>query len=400
MEAIKDVARFDRAVIKNPVITSDGYLKCDAVVVAHAGTIDYEVRPDGTPGMRTDYIAADELGKPESIATLKMLPMCNGHPKDLPKGFIDASTAKQKAIGHVGENINLDGETLVSSIMITDAKAVADYKNGKRGLSLAYLTDLIPSPGTANGKPYDFIQTNRRYNHLALCDAGRAGDVARIPDLANYDGIEIDHSTQPSQRSYVMLVSINLDGIEYKDQAPEVAKALERLKADNAALVAEKKTMSANLDAITAERDTGKAKITKLEADLTAMPGKIAEGVKSRAALEALVTPHLDEADKKAITDKSDLDLRKLVATKAFPTLKEKIATANDAYIMPVFDSAIETLAAANHDDAAARQRVAANGGKAANGTANQDALPKTVDQARAEMVERTKNLYKEEVKK
>jgi hypothetical protein len=394
LSTIKDVVRMDNYSLKNPVITPDGYLKCEAVVVARAGTIDYEVMPDGKPGVRTDFIAADELGNDKSIETLKMLPIVNGHPKDLPKGFIDSTTAKAKAIGHIGENIHLDGNNLVSSIIITDAKAIEDYKNGKRGLSLAYLTDLVPTTGVFQGKQYQFIQTNRRYNHLALCDQGRAGDVARIPDLANHDGVEIDHSAdpQPIQRSYVMLVTINVDGIDYKDQAPEVARHLDTLRKQVAALTDEKTKLAANLDAMTGERDAAKTKIGTLEKEITELPGKISQGVKERADLVSVVTPHLDAETVAKIGTLSDADLRKAITAKAFPELKEKIATANEAYLMPVFDSAIVALKTSNVDAKNAAARVAANGG--ADPTVNTDAAPKTEEQARKEMIERTKGLY------
>src|ERR1035437_3126959 len=105
------------------------------------------------------------------------------------------------------ETINDDREFIYSNILITDAKAVQDYKNGKRGLSLAYLVDLVPVAGTFNGDSYEFMQTNRRYNHLALCNTPRAGDMVKIPGLKNMDGYEIEPQNPSSQRSSRMEVT-------------------------------------------------------------------------------------------------------------------------------------------------------------------------------------------------
>lgn len=393
MTVIKDAVRFDIAAIKNPVITPEGYLKCDAVIVAKAGTLEYEVRPDGKPGMRTDFISADELGRADSIESLKMLPILNGHPRDLPKGFINSETVKGRAIGHVGEVIKMDGDSLVASIIITDAGAVQDYKNGKRGLSLGYLADLMVTPGTFGGRKYDFVQTNRRYNHLALVNRGRAGEDAKIPDLVNMDGIEKEpDNLNPYQRRTVMTVAICIDGITYNDQAPEVDRHIKKLAAD---LEEEKKkvtTLTANLDAKTAELDASKTKVTDLEKKVSEIPTQIADGVKARSSLVALVSPFLDEETKKAIDGMADIDLKRTIATKAFPTLAEKIKAGSPEYLAPLFDSAIETLKEKEPDAGNAGQRKAANGGK--THVADEEKEP-TAEEAHQKMVERTKGLYK-----
>ena len=390
-DILKDYFCGDSATIKKAVLTPQGFLKCDAVVVARTGVLTYHVLPDGTPGLRRDFVSADELSRPDSLATLKMVPVTNEHPpvsSETPNGFINANTAKKYTVGYVGENVNVDSGNLVVSLVITDAATIRQVQAGKRQLSCAYLNDLVKTPGTFAGETYDYMQTNRRYNHIALTSSARAGDVATI----NLDSNEPHKDNLSlSQRSFSMPVPITINGIVYADQAPEVAAHIASLDSKIAALSGEKTTLKANLDSMTAARDTEKAKADTATAKVAELPTLVAAGVKARAALEAKCLPHLDAADKPKISDLADIDLRKKIATKAFPNLKETIAGANEAYLTPCFDSAIEVLT--TNPNGMASQRKEANGG----GTPNADSAPVDYETARQKMIERNSNLYKDE---
>ena len=193
-----------------------------------------------------------------------------------------------------------------------------------------------------------------------------------------------------------MPVTISLDGIDYKEQAPEVLNHIKKLEGTITGLVAEKKTITANLDGLTGERDTLKSEVGTLKAQIADLPSKIQAGAKARADLETVCVAHLDEAEKKTVSTLTDLDLRKKVALKAFPKMADKINAANEAYIGPVFDSALETLTASNFDEASAAARRAVNGGKDPSKTANADGLPETPEAARKKMEAKVTGLWKE----
>ena len=192
-----------------------------------------------------------------------------------------------------------------------------------------------------------------------------------------------------------MPVSINLDGIEYKDQAPEVLNHIKKLEGQIATLSTEKKTVTTNLDSLTGERDVLKTQVATLTAQIAELPAKIAAGAKARADLEGVCVKLLDEADQKTVSTLSDIDLKKKVVLKAFPKMADKIANGTEAYITPVFDSALETLNATNFDAAAANTRRAVNGGTNP-GTHNADGLPETVETARKKMEAKVTGLWKE----
>lgn len=144
-----------------------------------------------------------------------------------------------------------------------------------------------------------------------------------------------------------MPVTIKIDGIDYPDQAPEVAKRIEKLDADLVAVKAASTAIQTKLDAMTAERDAGKVKLDAAQAEIAAAPAKIAAAAKARADLVAVAKPHLDKADAEKIDTLSDVQIKKAVAVKAFPTSKEKIdAVKEDAAdaISVWFDAAIGTL--------------------------------------------------------
>ena len=192
-----------------------------------------------------------------------------------------------------------------------------------------------------------------------------------------------------------MEVTICLDGINYEKQAPEVLNHIKKLEGQIATLSTEKKMVATNLDSLTGERDVLKTQVATLTAQIAELPAKISAGAKARADLEGVCVKLLDEADRKTVSTLSDIDLKKKVVLKAFPKMADKIANGTEAYITPVFDSALETLNATNFDAAAANTRRAVNGGTNP-GTHNADGLPETVETARKKMEAKVTGLWKE----
>jgi hypothetical protein len=102
---------------------------------------------------------------------------------DHPPEPVDASNFKKYAVGWTGDEVARDGQAVRVPMMVADAKAVADYKAGKRELSNGYSCELVFADGVSpQGEAYDATQTNIRGNHVAIVGAARGGSALRIGD--------------------------------------------------------------------------------------------------------------------------------------------------------------------------------------------------------------------------
>ena len=404
MDVIANVSRIDKARIVGKIRrTDEGYLTGEAVV-ARTGILEYF---ENGKTVR-ELVTPDELSKKDSIESLKMKPVTNNHPS---VKLLNASNVKEFQVGQTGENIKYDEGLLASPLTITDGRAINDVNAGKRELSCGYTCDLIDESGVWNGERYDRRQVNRRYNHVAICDLARAGSVASLhldsSDVYECGDADFKEPTiktddnQPLKRSYVMNVTINLDGIDYNDQAPEVKKHIEKQGAQIASLNAKIAEITKSdgdkqvkIDALTAERDTLKTQLDQVKEDAKNLPAQIAAAAKARAELVKQVTPHLDEETVAKLDDLTDVEIKRAVALKAFPTSKEKIEkidAANADGIDTWYDAAIAMLSDARFDAATAANRQAVNRPHA-DEDPDSDKKPVTKADAERKVCDRYKN--------
>ena len=240
-----DVARYDRGEVKGEAfITDEGYIKANAIVT-RTGVFLYK-NPDGT--IRKELRHPAEVFKTDSLETMKMIPVTNGHPEER---LVSAENSKRLAIGYTGETITHDGEFVLSNLMITDLSSVIDItEKNRKELSLGYTVDLIPEEGIYNDAPYNFRQTNIKYNHLSIVDNARAGSEARIAlDSFDAEEILIEEATMAKRK-----VKIDDDEILMEDNvASQVEQLLARvanLEAENSRISEEKDKLSAELNSI------------------------------------------------------------------------------------------------------------------------------------------------------
>jgi hypothetical protein len=423
---LKDVARSDKArIIGKMFRNDDGYLQGTAIV-ARSGILEYF---EGGR-MVKEYVPPEELARADSLATLRLKPVTNGHPS---ARLVTPSNVKQFQVGMTGENVHSDGDVLSSTITINDNVAISEVNAGKRELSCGYRCDIVNEPGTTtSGERYDRMQTNRRYNHVAICDLGRAGPVAALnmdeaqrnallgnihldaadvfevgkPDYRNEvaevaninpENVKFDDFSVPQKRSRPMPVTIKIDGIDYPEQAPEVSKHIEKLDAAVVAAKAATATVQTKLDAETAAHVATKTKLDAANAEIAGLPAKIAAAAKARAELVAQAKPHMDKAEVDKIDTLTDAQIRLAVAAKAFPAAKDKIAavkTDNADAVQVWYDAALTTLKNDKTDTAAAANRVAANGvahNDGADKGADSKNQPKTKEDAESEVCNRHK---------
>ncbi|CAB3911619.1 hypothetical protein LMG3410_04862 [Achromobacter aegrifaciens] len=319
------VMRYDRAPLK-ATRTDEGYL-VDTPVLTRTGVFLYS---DGAGRTRREYRPPEEVFNADSMASLRGKPITDGHP-----GKVTAKNVRQHMIGTALSGGRQDGpENMLGDIHIFDT---APVDAGNKELSLGYELELDETPGvTPGGEPYDAIQRNIRYNHLAVVKRGRAGNARLNLDAA-------DAVTKTEEENDMTMVKIRLDsGLSY-DAAPEVEQELNRLRT-------ELKTATAKVDTEAARADSEKARADAAEAGIAKAREDAQGAALARVKLEATATQHKVEFK----ADTADRALREGVI-KAIRGDSFDMAGKSDGYVEAAFDLAVGE--AKTRADAVADQR-------------------------------------------
>lgn len=319
--------------------TAEGFLIARAPLTS-IGVFTYR-NADGTP--RHELRLPEEVFSEESLATLRMKPLTLLHPD----GAVTPENIEELSVGSVGTDISTDSYRVYGSVAVTKADGIdAVEARTARGLSCGYTCDIEWTSGTWMGVPYDCIQRNIRYNHVALVPVPRAGDGNEI---------RMDGAGTPTPRENYKqnneedmdLKTYHIDGADYKAE-PQVIAALD--KAVARADAAEKELEQVRADSKTAaekfasekatiegERDTYKERIDAMEKEL---PGKIEAAVKGRMEVVAKATA----AGVEVRDDMAEADIKKAVIMKQFPNAE--LEGKEPAYINARFDCACELVKA------------------------------------------------------
>jgi uncharacterized protein len=381
--------------------TDEGYLHGDAVIT-RVGVLVYK-NADGS--IRRELRHPDDVFNQDSLDTLKMVPITNKHPNS----EVKSTNVKRLQIGMTGENVRHDERNVTNSIKITDSAAMSDIDRGRQELSAGYHCDMIKQAGTYNGEAYDERQTNIRYNHVAICEKGRAGAEARL----NFDSIDgeddvsfhmdedstsdscsacgnekisgacvnsacnqfvnkVDckdscHSTKERK-----LMNIKVDSCDY-DVAQEVANHIGKL--------------GSQISTLTGERDSLKVKCDSFEKRDFAK--ELKEAVAERRTLETSVQHILPDVK---MNEMEDIDLMKAAITKQLPDLKLD-ADVDESFLRGAFTTAISF---AQRKDSASSANRAKSAPVAANRKDSSDEEGKVgSSSARARYIENSQNAYK-----
>jgi hypothetical protein len=143
------------------------------------------------------FIYHDETGKPirvlrpesevfkaESMATLERKPATFNHPTHLPS----ADDIKKYVVGATGDQVSKVADFLRGTITVFDKAAIDAINAGNHEVSCGYSADVVKESGVHHEfGPYDMIQKNIVYNHVAVGIAkGRGGpDVRMLLDSAD-----------------------------------------------------------------------------------------------------------------------------------------------------------------------------------------------------------------------
>lgn len=339
---IQTVARFDRGLVKgDAVLTDEGYIRAKAVVT-RTGIFLYN-NPDGS--IRRELRHPEDVWNEDSIASMELIPVTNNHPDEK---LVNSKNSKKLAIGYTGETIKKDGNYILANVVITDQDAVDWVKNqGRKELSLGYTVDLVPENGSFNGEPYDFRQTNIRYNHLAIVNQARAGAEARIA-LDSQDTVEILTEVEQMAKR-----KIKIDEEEVMVE-PATADYVERLEKDLRNLEDEKrrvddeiKMIRDRLERAEAERDSMKDRLdnpkekngaTTAEAKMDSV--SFNKAVQERVKVLKTADEHLDKTQKANLDSMSDLEIKKAVISKCRKSIS--LDGKSPAYIEAMFDTILD----------------------------------------------------------
>lgn len=316
------VKRFDLGSLPSFTVTDAGFVKVPAYAT-RVGVFKYR-RPDGS--ILRELRPADEVFNGDSMKSLEGVPLTNDHPFVM----LTPENAKQFTVGFTGDRAEREGDFLRIPVTILDAETISRAKAGIREVSCGYLCELEESPGTFDGEPYDVIQRNIRYNHLALVDQGRAGPDARLR-MDSADAIQ-EHERKNMKK-------ITIDGKEF-EVADEVAAAFDSMTAKVTELTDKCGGLEKNKDEVQAKADASDAEVKRLGAEIENIKKAHTDGlndaVKARVAVVTAATPILKDQNFDAMTD---LEIKRAVVK---ADCGQDFADKSDDYVAARFDMVVE----------------------------------------------------------
>lgn len=325
------VNRYDVIGIK-AVVTADGFIR-DRPILTRSGIFQYK---DAFGKMVREYRPPEEVFKEDSLATIVGIPIT-----DLHNGMVSADNTQGILGTVISAGIKQD-ENVVADIVIHDTKRLGN----KRELSLGYKAVVLATPGTTpTGEKYDTIQTDIKYNHLAVVHRGRAGNARLHLDRMDASSFDIEDETMEPR-----LTTVRLDnGIEYQ-AAQEVAQAFVKLVDEAKRLKTEQDQKQAELDSLknqSVEMETALASIIADSADYKGKPVALAKEVAEQfKTLPARIRARseLEETAKKRDVkfDAKDTDrqIREKIVTKIRGD-SIKFDDKSDDYVASAYDLAI-----------------------------------------------------------
>lgn len=341
--------RFDRGTLQPAKRDASGFLRADALVT-RTGVFKYQL-PDGS--IFREYRPPAEVFKPESLATFDRVPVTDDHPPVM----VDATNATAYTKGTVGERATIhDNKFIACSMVVYDAALIEKMDAGKTQISVGYICDVDMTPGTSpEGEAYDGIQKNIVANHVAVVQAGRAGNAVcvrmddagwRIDDeTADDNGLTVQARADESERT-------KMD--ELKKALAELAQATARADAAEAKI----KEVSATLGKVEGERDALRVTAENAEKARKDAADSIHDRVRARVQLEQSVKGYV-EGDVSKMDDRAiKVAAIKKLDNADVPTDK------SDDYVDGRFAAVIERATKADADRSDTRKAVVgANGG-------------------------------------
>lgn len=164
------------------IADTNGFVEVRDNPITKVGIFPYSGAQIGAPEKEKIYMVLrpeDELQKPETIESFKLLPFIHEH-EMLGDGF---TPAERKGVqGVIGGDVHFDGGYLKGTIKIFGENLKEAIRDGKLELSAGYRCKYEFTQGEWNGQHFDAIQRDIVGNHLALVEQGRSGPDVRVMD--------------------------------------------------------------------------------------------------------------------------------------------------------------------------------------------------------------------------
>lgn len=182
---LKDKFNNNTTTFDKKIVDNNEYWTIENNPMTKVGVFPYlgkQISPELEPNKIYHVLRSkEELTKPETLKSLESIPLLDEHTMVGNKqGFTPIE--KLTVHGVTGANVKADNDIVTNDLRFY-SKTIQDLINsGKKELSMGYTCKYVLESGDFNGQPYDAIQTNIRYNHIALVDEGRMGHDIRVMD--------------------------------------------------------------------------------------------------------------------------------------------------------------------------------------------------------------------------
>jgi len=175
------IYQFDRGTFQ-VIETGEGFLKA-RISVARPGVFPY-FEETGDVSYRAKL--PEEIFSKDTLESLKGVPLTKDHPSQNGQYiFVNSENYKQFAKGNVSEPKIVDNEiqaiaTIYDADLVAEAKRRHQNNEKQFEASIGFKSLLDKSTGNYAGVNYDTIQRQIIINHVALVDAGRAGENIKL----------------------------------------------------------------------------------------------------------------------------------------------------------------------------------------------------------------------------
>lgn len=355
--------RYDSGRFSKVVPTRQGGIRVEAAV-SRTGILRYK-NPDGSA--RRELRLPEDVFHEDSLDSLRGAPATHYHPG----GMVGPDNFRSVAVGYMADNVRADGATVVGEMLIQDGGMVTKVHEGDlKELSAGYTCRLDETPGEYEGQPYDAIQRDIRFNHVALLPpgAGRSGPEVSLRLDAAGDCTVPD--TWAAVEDPSMKIEL-IDGTEYEIGTDAHATAVSAR--DEAA-----RKDAEDRAALEARADAAEAALAEAKTHAEGEDARVLSAVEGRLALHRKAV----EAGVEIKADATDADIRLAVIAKVLPALD--LADREDAYIRASFDLAMDQIGAADLGGL----RKTADAASRADAADDAPPVPRSV-KARADMLDR-----------
>ncbi|MGL5229989.1 MAG: DUF2213 domain-containing protein [Cetobacterium sp.] len=226
---------------------------------------------DGTITKTIEYIPEAELNKQEVLEEAGKVVVTNDHPWRL----LDTSNTSWNIVGYGIGGVEFKDNKLSGNIRIIDRTTLAEIiLNKKLSLSIGYECSMHKSsiPGV------DYEQRDIRLNHLAIVDAGRAGEEAKLNSQMKFNSKQILEKL--NKKEEMMAIKFNgkdLTETEVVTLLHEKENSIKTLEGEKEALQTKVNELETTKSTLEGEKAGLEAKINELPKQLEAKANAIAD---------------------------------------------------------------------------------------------------------------------------